>query len=82
MKIHENNKEHLREFIRLNEEWITRYFSLEEADQELSANPSKIIENGGYIFSLVENGSVVGVCALFNEGDGRLTKVMDMVRSY
>lgn len=70
MQIFENNIEHLPDFIRLNEEWILKYFALEDADIELAANPSKIIENNGYIFSLVENQLIVGVCALFSEGDG------------
>ena len=70
MEIHENNKEHLNDFIKLNEEWISRYFSLEEADRKLADNPYKVIENNGYIFSLVEETQVVGVCALFNESNG------------
>ena len=32
--------------------------------------PYKIIEDGGYIFSLVSESKVLGVCALFNDGDG------------
>jgi len=68
--IHENNEDHLYDFIKLNEEWITKYFSLEEADRKLSDNPSIIIKNKGYIFSLVIDDKVVGVCALFNEGNG------------
>ena len=70
MKIHENNIEHLNDFIRLNEEWIIMHFSIEEEDIKLAANPSKVIENNGYIFSLVLENKVVGVCALFNEGGG------------
>jgi len=70
MKIHENNIEHLSDFIRLNEEWITKHFSIEEEDRKLATNPSKVIKNSGYIFSIVLENKVVGVCALFNEGDG------------
>jgi len=70
MEIHENNKKHLNDFIKLNEEWISRYFSIEETDRKLAANPYKIIENNGYIFSLVEKNKVIGVCALFNENNG------------
>ncbi|HEY6527059.1 MAG TPA: GNAT family N-acetyltransferase [Cellvibrionaceae bacterium] len=36
----------------------------------MAQNPFQIIENGGYIFSLLMGSSVVGVCALFNEGNG------------
>ena len=70
MEIHENNLDHLNDFVNLNEEWISKYFSLEEADLELASNPSKVIENKGFIFSLVEESKVIGVCALFNEGNG------------
>ena len=68
--MHENNLEHLNDFVYLNEEWISKYFSLEEADLKLASNPGEVIENKGYIFSLVEENKVVGVCALFNEGNG------------
>jgi len=70
MEIHENNKNHLKSFIQLNEAWVTKHFEIEQSDIELSNNPYCVIENGGYIFSLTENNLVVGVCALFNEGKG------------
>ena len=70
IKILENSKEHLSDFIRLNEEWISHYFQLEETDKKLAADPYQVIDKGGYIFSLVSDEEVVGVCALFNNGDG------------
>lgn len=70
MEIVENSEELLDDFIRLNEEWISTYFEIEDIDRELANNPYKIIENGGYVFSLVSEGEVLGVCALFNEGNG------------
>jgi N-acetylglutamate synthase-like GNAT family acetyltransferase len=70
MKIHENNPSHLESFINLNEEWIKKYFAIEEVDRQLASNPSAIIDSGGYIFSLTVKNKVVGVCALFNEGSG------------
>lgn len=45
-------------------------FQLEEVDRTLAENPFKVVEDGGYIFSLLVDGEVIGVCALFNEGDG------------
>ena len=69
MKIVENESKYLNDFIRLNEEWITDYFQLEEIDHKLFSNPQKVIDDGGYIYSLVSNNQVVGVCALFNEGN-------------
>ena len=70
MEVLENQKAYLDDFIRLNEEWISTYFEIEAADRALAACPEKIILNGGYIFSLLVDNDVVGVCALFNEGDG------------
>ena len=70
MNIIENSKEYLNDFIRFNEEWIGRHFEIEETDKKLAANPYQIIENGGYVFYLVSGNSVIGVCALFNDGDG------------
>jgi len=69
MDIFENHRAHLPDFIRLNERWIRHYFELEEADRELAAAPERIIEHGGFVFSLVEDIEVVGVCALFKKGD-------------
>jgi len=70
MDVLENKREHLIDFIRLNEEWIITHFEIEEADRKLAENPGKIIDDGGYIFTLVLNEKVVGVCALINEGNG------------
>lgn len=69
VKIVENDRSFLGDFVRLNEEWITHYFELEEPDLELARNPYKVIEEGGYIFSLLVDGNAVGTCALFNCGD-------------
>ena len=70
MWIIENDKARLQEFVNLNEEWISTYFEHEDADRALAANPYKVIEDGGYIFSLIAEGKTMGVCALFNEGNG------------
>ena len=68
--IYVNADQYLPDFIRLNEAWIAHYFKIEEADRELARNPTKIIDDGGYIFTLLENSRVVGVCALFKEANG------------
>ena len=70
MKIVENEARYLPEFVRLNEEWISRYFVIEEPDRALAADPMKVIRDGGYILSLVDGDDVIGVLALFNEGNG------------
>ena len=70
MQIVENDRSFLDDFVRLNEEWINLYFEIEEPDRELARNPGKVIDDGGYIFSLLVDGEAVGTCALFNNGDG------------
>jgi len=66
-----DNKLNCKDFIRLNELWITEHFQIEEPDRKLATNPMKIVTDGGHIISLVEDGRVVGVCALFKENNHR-----------
>lgn len=67
MPVEVDNQHHCQDFIRLNELWITEHFELEESDRKLTADPYRIVRDGGHILSLVEDGKVVGVCALFKE---------------
>jgi GNAT superfamily N-acetyltransferase len=49
----------------LNEEWISRYFKLEETDYIMLENPQDyVIKPGGYIFVALYKNKPVGVCAL------------------
>lgn len=65
MQIHENNSNHFDDFIRLNEAWISEHFQLEEADLQLARDPGAIVRAGGYIFTGIIEGAVVGTAALF-----------------
>ncbi len=65
-----NDQRYLREFIELNEAWISHYFKVEDADRALAAYPSKIIDEGGYVFTLLVDDEVAGVCALFYDSEG------------
>lgn len=71
MPLELDNESHTDVFIRLNELWITETFALEEADRQLASDPYKIVREGGHILSLIEEGEVVGVCALFWESPAR-----------
>ncbi|MFZ6820587.1 GNAT family N-acetyltransferase [Undibacterium sp. Ji22W] len=66
----ENSQDYLSDFIRLNEEWISHYFEIEDTDRKLAADPFQIVDKGGYIFCLLHEHEVLGVCALFNNGEG------------
>ena len=58
-------------FRRLNEEWITRYFRLEDEDVKMFENPaSYILESGGYIGMAFAGEEAVGCCALLRLKDG------------
>lgn len=57
-------------FKTLNEEWISTYFELEEADRQALENPDQYILNpGGKIFVALYHGEPVGVCALIKMND-------------
>ncbi len=64
-----NDEKYLYDFIKLNEVWINELFELEAADLNLASNPKKIIDDGGYVFTLLFKKEVVGVCALFHQGN-------------
>lgn len=77
-KIRESNKVHIvpyepkyaGAFKALNEEWISKYFVMEEADYKALDNAdSYIINNGGHILVALYNNEPVGVCALLKMDD-------------
>jgi GNAT superfamily N-acetyltransferase len=58
-------------FKSLNEEWIRKYFRIEQADSIALDNPqSYIIDGGGCILFALHNGEPVGTCALIRMKDG------------
>jgi len=59
-------REELRQaFEELNREWIEAYFELEEADLEVFRDPKgKIVNQGGEIFFVLEEGRARGTCAV------------------
>ncbi|WP_346318228.1 GNAT family N-acetyltransferase [Chitinophaga sp. YIM B06452] len=57
-------------FKALNEEWISAYFKMEEADHKALDNPDTyILKRGGAIIVALYNGEPVGVCALIKMDD-------------
>jgi DNA-binding MarR family transcriptional regulator/GNAT superfamily N-acetyltransferase len=57
-------------FRSLNEEWISTYFQMEEADYKTLDNPKGyILDKGGKIFVALYNNEPVGVCALIKMND-------------
>ncbi len=58
-------------FRSLNEEWIKKYFTMEEADYLAINHPEEhILEKSGHIFVALYKNDPVGVCALLQMNDG------------
>jgi putative acetyltransferase len=58
-------------FRTLNEEWITRYFTLEAKDRETLNDPvNSILRKGGHIFMAYAGAEAVGCVALIPMRDG------------
>ena len=58
------------DFKRLNVEWITQHWELEEADRKVLDHPqSYIIDNGGAIFIALHEGIAIGTVALLAQDE-------------
>ncbi|HEY1879907.1 MAG TPA: GNAT family N-acetyltransferase [Caulobacteraceae bacterium] len=58
-------------FKALNEAWIRQHFVLEPKDAEILEDPAgKIVAAGGQVLFAIEDGAVVGCCALMAMADG------------
>lgn len=58
-------KKYTQDFRTLNEEWIMKYFELEDEDRHILENPiDTIIKPGGHIILAKYKGEIVGTCAL------------------
>lgn len=59
------------DFARLNREWLERYFSVEEFDERMFADPeSLIIAPGGAIFFARAGTRIIGTIALLSDSPG------------
>lgn len=62
---------HAEHFKALNVEWISKYYTLEEADYKVLDHPiDSIIAPGGHIFMARYQGEIVGTCGLMKMNDG------------
>jgi putative acetyltransferase len=58
-------------FLALNEEWIVRYFRMEEKDRKTLGDPvGQILSRGGEILIAESGGAAIGCCALIPMGSG------------
>jgi putative acetyltransferase len=57
-------------FGNLNEDWIAKYFEIEEPERLLLRDPvGQILERGGHIFMAAVDGHPIGCCALLARRD-------------
>ena len=58
-------------FRRLNEQWIAKYFVLEDKDIEILSDPERhILQPGGRIYFATREEEILGCCALIVNGPG------------
>jgi len=58
-------------FRALNEAWITTLFALEPKDRLVLGDPQRqIVDEGGFVFFVLDEGAPVGCCALMALADG------------
>ncbi|WP_113662003.1 bifunctional helix-turn-helix transcriptional regulator/GNAT family N-acetyltransferase [Pedobacter nanyangensis] len=70
VRIVEYEEQYQSAFKALNEEWISTYFKMEEADYKALDNPQTyILDRGGKIFVALYKDEPVGVCALIKMDD-------------
>lgn len=70
VKIVEFEPQYQEAFKALNEEWISTYFEMEEADHKALDHPNEyILDKGGKILVALYNNEPVGVCALIKMND-------------
>jgi ribosomal protein S18 acetylase RimI-like enzyme len=61
--------EHASRFAELNRQWLEEYHLMEPAEEGQLADPQKhFVECGGQIFVALDNGRVVGTCAVLPHG--------------
>lgn len=57
-------------FKKLNEDWITQFFKMEESDYKYLDHPEEnILSKGGYIFMAIYKDKPVGTCAIVKMND-------------
>lgn len=70
VKIVPYKPQYQQSFKALNEEWISTYFEMEEADHKALDDPQGyILDKGGHILVALYEGEPVGVCALLKMKD-------------
>lgn len=65
------NKKYLPAFVEFNREWIEKHFAIEAMDiAQLESPYARILEPGGEIFFVLEEGHPAATCAMVPHGPG------------
>lgn len=71
VKIQASSKSELKDFERLNLEWLKKFFYVEDYDRKVLGDPEHYILNkGGHIFNATLMDQVVGTVSLIQRGEG------------
>lgn len=70
MEIIEYQPQYKKDFVRLNTAWITKYFTVEEADREILENVDRLVKTGSMVFFAVEGELVLATCMATPTEDG------------
>lgn len=62
MNIVEYHEKYKKDFIRLNTEWVEKYFTMEDADREILEHVDDLLKSGAMIFFALEEEEVLAVC--------------------
>ena len=69
LQIETFQEKYLLDYVKLNREWIEKYFKIEEMDLKQLENPyDSILNLGGEIFFVTHGFDVLGVCAMIPHG--------------
>lgn len=64
MNIVKYDKKYCEEFIRLNLEWIDRYYEIEPSDRKMLKSIDEYIQKGAMIYFAVEDEQVLATCMI------------------
>jgi DNA-binding MarR family transcriptional regulator/GNAT superfamily N-acetyltransferase len=68
VRITDYHPKYKKAFYDLNEEWISKYFTMEKEDLKALENPKGyILDKGGFIFVALYNDEPLGVCAMIKK---------------
>ena len=62
MKIIPYESKYREDFIRLNTEWLERFYWIEDFDQDAMDRVDELVQNGAMAYFAVENGEILATC--------------------